>query len=244
MLKFIKRLLYKILSTSNYLLFTSRAFFFAYSSGLLKLSEIFDTHYYVRKLVNKGDTVIDIGGNLGYYTRIFSKKAGKNGKVISIEPVALFREVLIKNTARLENVEILPFALGAEENKEIEMGIPDSGKDFRHGLTKVIDEDPIEKFQKVYKTTMHTPAYLFGKLEKCNYIKCDVEGYEIHIIPLMREFVQKHKPILQIETGMESREVILPLMNDLGYKAYFVQRRKLLRYVAPDNPPGDLIFIP
>jgi len=244
MFKFVKRLLYKNLSAKNYLLLTSKAFFITFNCGFLKFYRTVDTHYYVRNLVQKNDTVIDIGGNLGYYTKIFSKNVGSGGKVISVEPVALFRQILEINTSNLKNVEVIPFALGAEEGKRIEMGIPDSGKDFRHGLTKVIGDDSDQDFQEVFSATMHTPNFLFGNLEKCNYIKCDVEGYEIHIIPLMNRFIEKHKPILQVETCKESRIVILPMLGALGYNVFYVSGKKLVTYNPENNPPGDLIFIP
>ena len=41
---------------------------------------------YGYKFINLGDTVLDGGANQGIYTLSFSKKVGKNGKVISFEP--------------------------------------------------------------------------------------------------------------------------------------------------------------
>ena len=41
---------------------------------------------FCNKEINLGDTVIDIGANIGYFTLIFAKLVGKTGKVISFEP--------------------------------------------------------------------------------------------------------------------------------------------------------------
>src|ERR1051325_2715958 len=40
----------------------------------------------IRKLVKPGDVVLDIGANIGFYAKIFSKIVGNTGKVHSFEP--------------------------------------------------------------------------------------------------------------------------------------------------------------
>ena len=68
-----------------------------------------------------GDLAIDIGANLGYYARLMSRIAGRNGHVYAVEPVAPIRRVLERNLSGCGNVDILPYALGAAEG-EIRMG--------------------------------------------------------------------------------------------------------------------------
>ena len=40
----------------------------------------------VQNYIRKGDAVIDVGGNLGFYTLILSELVGVNGKVFTFEP--------------------------------------------------------------------------------------------------------------------------------------------------------------
>ena len=55
----------------------------------------------IRRLVKEGDTVVDIGANIGYYTVLLRNLVGASGKVYSFEPdlrsVELLRQTVKKN---------------------------------------------------------------------------------------------------------------------------------------------------
>lgn len=244
---FIKRILFSLLGIEGYLRFVSRIFLSLYFSGILRVKEKFGFHYFVKKLIRKGDTVIDIGGNLGYYTVSFARLTGRGGKVLSVEPVTLFRKVLERNIKRYrlgEIVTVLPFALGKENNARIQMGVPSGSKHFRHGLTRVVEGNTDATNDFIFEETMMRPDSLFGDLDRIDYIKCDVEGYEIHILPEMISVLQKHQPLIQIETDGENREKIIDLLNSLGYTPHYVQKGKIHRYTGNESfHTGDLLFI-
>jgi FkbM family methyltransferase len=235
----IKKLLYHLLPLKTYLQLISTIFFWVYRSGLLKWNKNIACHYFVRKLICKGDYIIDIGANLGYYTTIFSKLTGPTGKVYSVEPIKLYADILKNRTRKLNNVVLIPYALGSENAKQIKMGVPANNGVFRHGLTKVVNND--EKLQHEFTATMYTPEALFNEIDKINYIKCDVEGYEIHIIPLMLQIISKHNPVLQIETVGNHRKQICVLLQNLNYKPYQLQKGKLS--LLTDNYNGDIFFL-
>jgi len=242
---FIKQMLYKFLGVKNYLIVVSRLFFISYSMGILKKNKTFDCHYFIKKLIREGDHVIDIGANLGYYSRLFAKIVGPKGKVYSVEPVTLFRSILKINTSRYKNTTIIPYALGAEDNKPIVMGIPKSNKYLRHGLTRVLNTNENEPFEFIFDEKMFTPATLFEKLERCDYIKCDVEGYEIHIIPQLEFLLKPFHPIIQIEIEPVNRKQIGDFLASLSYSAFYLKDEML--FPVGENSvgiDGDLFFIP
>lgn len=238
-MKFLKRIYVSVFGLKNYFLTVSRLFFIFYRTGLLRSNKNFDCHYYIKNLIREGDHVIDIGANFGYYTVLFSDLV-KSGKVYAVEPVQLYRDVLQKNIGHRNNVEIFPFALGDENKESIQMGIP--GNDIsRHGLTKIINEK--ETQAKTFSVAMRNPLELFSGIEKINYIKCDVEGYEMHIIPIILPLIQKHRPIIQIETGGENKIKIISLLENAGYKTYYVVGKNLIPLASPSQDHfGDLIF--
>lgn len=241
----IKQTLYKLLGVRNYLIVVSRMFFISYALGFLKKDKTFDCHYFIKKLVRKGDHVIDIGANLGYYSRIFAQLVGPNGKVFSVEPVTLFRKILSINTSKYKNTTIIPFALGLEDNKPIVMGIPKSNKYLRHGLTRVLDTNENEPFEFTFSETMFTPATLFGNLERCDYIKCDVEGYEIHIVPQLDFLLKKFQPIIQIEIEPANRKSIIDFLASYAYYVFYLETEVLLPVKEnPEGVYGDFFFVP
>ena len=160
-----------------------------------------------------------------------------------MEPVSLFREVLKGNIRKYPQTTIIPYALGDEDNKDIRMITPISGEHFRHGLTKVLDNETPADYRFSSMEKMYKPSTIFSNLERCDYIKCDVEGYEPHILPLMKDIFEKFRPVLQVETNAENKKVIDNLLLPMTYKIFYVEG-KFLAPVENDNFRGDLFYFP
>ena len=110
----IKRRLINILGERNYLSLLAATFQRLYPTG--KLGLIYQDVYFLQHIVGKGDVCVDIGAHLGYYTLEMSRLAGATGKVIAIEPMPVFNEVLGKllQKKKVSNVELLQVALGGD----------------------------------------------------------------------------------------------------------------------------------
>ena len=50
-----------------------------------------------RKVVKKGDVVVDIGANMGYFTLLASRLVGREGKIYAFEPEPVNYGLLVKN---------------------------------------------------------------------------------------------------------------------------------------------------
>ena len=224
---------------------TSRIFFFYFRNGLLKENPSYYTHYFVKEFIRKGDIVLDIGANLGYYSVQFAKLAGSAGKVYAVEPIELYRGILMRNVRNFTQVSILPYALG-ETTGIIKMGNPSPDK-HRHGLMRVLGdkEQHQSEEQQVYEVSMKHPVALFNHLQKIDYIKCDIEGYEVPVIPAMKPLIQKYRPIIQVETDGENKMVIHRFLKELDYNLFYVKQNILVAYDNPQLPlHGDMIGIP
>ena len=232
-----------MLGRPRYLRLLSKAYLTGFKLGWLKHDKAYRTHYFVRNLIKPGQTILDIGANLGYYSTEFARLTGPSGKVIAVEPIPLYREILRSNTQQFQQVTILPYALGETEGI-ISMGLP-SADQHRHGLMKVLSEKEKQIAPEIFEAELKHPNKLFSQLNEIHYIKCDIEGYEVPVIPAMKEVILRHAPIMQIETDGENKKVLHQLLNEWGYQMYYVGEHHLMPYPNPDALlPGDLIAIP
>lgn len=196
---FLKSLIYKSLSLEKYLLFLHIWFTLNYCLGILRFDSRFRYHYCVKSLINKNNIIIDIGANLGYYTKLFSKWTGPGGEVYAVEPISDFCKILAQHTKSKKNIQILPFALWAEE-KKIELWIEWKYSWLPAGYMKVIEGNSEKNYHHKTWSLMKKWSQLFSELKKIDYIKIDVEWYEMYILNDLRPLILKHKPILQIES--------------------------------------------
>ncbi|MBG9375315.1 FkbM family methyltransferase [Panacibacter sp. DH6] len=246
----LKAWLYKTLGLAGYLKMLQTVFITGYKSGALKLNETYKWHYFVKKIVAPTDTVIDIGANLGYFSYVFSSIINTNGNLYSVEPVKPYRELLQKLLPKKPNVTIFPFALGNMNGGPVKLGMPpflQKLQYLRHGTVTILKDESISVNQLIFESDIRKGSEVFGGLSKIDYIKCDIEGYETVVFPELRPVLEKHKPLVQLETWGEQLPIMLAYFRDLGYKAYNLQHNKLVScdiLPAEQIASSDILFVP
>ncbi|MCK6609668.1 MAG: FkbM family methyltransferase [Bacteroidia bacterium] len=244
--KKIRSILLQLLGAESYLGLVSQTYIRLISNGFLKSK--YPELFYLKELIKPGFVCIDIGANVGYYSVFLSKYAGNSGHVYSVEPVPLFARVFMKNagTFAQKNITLYQLALGAEE-KEITLETPVMDGVFRHGLTKVV-EGQSQSAGISYPAKMVVADKLFANLKKLDFLKCDVEGYEVHLFPQMKETIMRFKPTIQIEISeAENKRKMLELLGTWNYAPYRLKEGKLQALniqEALSYDKGDYYFIP
>jgi predicted methyltransferase len=71
----------------------------------------------LNKYIRKGDVVLDIGANIGFYTKILSALVGEQGKVYAFEPDATNFSHLKKNAGHLKNAVLINKAVSDKTGK-------------------------------------------------------------------------------------------------------------------------------
>ncbi len=242
---FVRRILYRSFSLETYLRLLSGFYLAAFNRGLLKGNPLYEYPYFLEKLIGTGAVCIDVGANLGYYSTVLSKLAGPEGRVLAVEPVEPVRKVLEKNTRKYKNIEILPYALG-EEDATIQI----SNTTFREkgflasGSFFVSDSksgrQPDENI--AFTALMKKGSKLFEHLERVDFIKCDIEGYEIIVLPELEPLILKFRPLLLVETTGKNREKLLKLFSRIGYEGFILTENRLTP--AGSGGTKDVFFIP
>ena len=220
--KIIHKLLYRTLSLKAYLRTVSRLFFLFHRLGIGRYAPATEYVYHLPELVGRGDTAIDIGANLGYYSRPIAQLIGREGHLYSVEPVPEIFEVLQYNMRRHKFVRLLPYALGCE-NKTISMGNDSAPQCGYFGTGQNFVKDSDEPTDVSFTAQMRRGSELFSDLERLDFVKCDIEGYEWIVMSELRALIERFHPTVLIETGGENRPKIIHLFEIMGYEGFTLE---------------------
>ncbi|MCO5232150.1 MAG: FkbM family methyltransferase [Chitinophagales bacterium] len=242
--KIIKKWLFRILGFQNYIRLLYRGLAFLLDFNFLKNNSQYALHQFASRMIRTGDSVLDVGGNLGYYTRVFLKAVGPLGKVYVVEPVKPFFDNIQYFLGQNKNLTLWNYALGTEQ-KSVQLSIPKGYGYLRTGLPKVVSTDGKENNKDdffVFEAPMIAGSQLFSKIISLDYLKMDIEGYEKYVIPEIKDFLKRTQPVIQIEIQDDSQEVIESTLLDLGYIPFYYENGSLTS-AKPDNYSQDYFFI-
>lgn len=135
----------------------------------------------IKKLIKQGDTVFDIGANIGQFALPFSEMVGESGRVISFEPDFKnfsFLQFNI-NMNRCRNVKCENYGIGGDDT-ELEF-YRDTETGGRRGSYRKEYVGPNFKgfSDKVQLKKFDSIISEFGEP---NFVKIDVEGFETEVI--------------------------------------------------------------
>lgn len=128
----------------------------------------------VKQEIKRGDVVIDIGANIGYYTLIFARLVGDTGKVFAFEPDPTNFELLRKNIEvnGYKNVVLEQRALSDKVGK-IFLELSKQNTAGHH-----ISSEPRTTENSIQVDAVTADDYFRNFERKINFIKMDVEGAE------------------------------------------------------------------
>jgi FkbM family methyltransferase len=170
----------------------------------------------VKEYIKRGDTVIDVGGNIGFFVLILNELLGNEGNIFSFEPSKRLKERLEKTIKinNIKNVTIVNLALGESEGKTTlhynpkQTGLSSIITDFEKG--SVSEEIQITSLDKFYENIQ----------SRISFIKIDTEGYEPQVLKGARKIISRNKPTIYIELGGEyqdSSAEALKILKELNY---------------------------
>lgn len=225
-----------------YLRVLHRSFYLLYDLGMLKKDARFKYHYIIKQLIQPNDTVLDIGANLGYFSKNFARLA-KNGKVISIEPVPIFFDTLSHFLKKFSHTKLYNVALGTEKGT-ITMVLPKSDGMIRTGLPHIAESEEEKKLHATQEVAIVKGSELLDVLDQLNYVKCDIEGYELNVFIEIKPIIERHLPYIQIEIAEKNLSEMLQLFHSLGYTQFGIKDFKFIQENGEQAEEGDFFFVP
>ncbi len=179
-----------------------------------------------KNFISSGDIVMDIGANIGYFTLLAARLVGQYGKVLAFEPVPYFLE-LICSSARLNNLtNITAFQMALSDT-------PGEGHIFLDkknlGLASPVSNNVIDLSESLQVKYTTIDIFCEENGIKPNFVKIDVQGYELKVLRGAIKLLQRGNAKLYFEfwprginNAGDMPEEIFYLLEATGYKVFKV----------------------
>ena len=191
-----------------------------------------DERYVVTKLlkiIKPEDICWDIGANIGFYTCLLASRVEDTGAVVAFEPALRTCGYLCENISlnQFTNVTVVNKGLGDNvEQRHLyyaEAGLAEGTASLKYANGRAASE----------RVTLDTIDNLIGELPVPDFIKIDVEGYQLEVLRGGEYCLKTHAPLLMAElkdvgeTNREEFSEIERYITDLGYRLYEIGKYAL-----------------
>jgi FkbM family methyltransferase len=204
-------------------------------------------------LIQPGNTVLDIGANLGTLTVPLAKRVGPTGRVIAFEAQPAIHMLLCANLAlnELLSVRALNVAV-SDETGYVDMPNLDYGMYYNFGGVSFAEQRAGQS-NGSSRIACHRLDDLVADLPECHLIKVDVEGMESRVLEGGEAFIMRTRPIIYSEADRRSSfNRLIAVADRMKYRAYWHCFRGYNTqnfFATPDNvygPGGDinLLLVP
>lgn len=190
----------------------------------------------ITRYLKAGDYVLDIGANIGFYTRILSRLVGPHGRVYSFEPDTVNFRHLQNNCGKLSNVVLHNKAVGAETGTIRIYTSPMLNVDHR--------TYPVDDYRSIEEIPCVSPDELFPENQRVDFIKIDIQGFEVSAFRGMVRLLARNPGIRILSEfwphGLakagETAADYLQVFWDAGLQVYFVADSGF-ELITPENLP-------
>jgi FkbM family methyltransferase len=194
------------------------------------------------KLIKTGDTVIEVGGHIGFITQYFSKLVGQQGRVVVFEPGSNNIRYTVQNLRRLQNTTLERIAVSSENGTAILYEDNLTGqnnsllRDYKnadwvaksHGQTLVRTPHEVE--------VVSIDSYVDRHRLKPDFLKIDVEGCEYDVLLGATDTLRSVRALM-VEVTMQ-HDAVAKLLCGAGFKMLDESKGQLRSIVADGNVFG------
>jgi FkbM family methyltransferase len=167
-----------------------------------------------RQLVEPGDTVVEIGANLGALTVPLARFVGDDGRVIACEPQRIVFQQLCANLALngLSNVDARQVAVSDCSGTIL---VP------RLDYTAVANYGGVPLGQWEAGETVPVVTVDCWELPRLHLLKVDVEGMECEVLRGAMLTIERCRPLIYVENDREEHtERLMWLLRSSGYRIF------------------------
>ena len=173
------------------------------------------------RLLRPGDTIWDVGANVGLFAAAAAVRAGTQGRVIAFEPdawlVQLLRRSAATQPASSAPISVIPAAVGsaiALRSFAVARRGRASNAFTEYGSTQM---GGVAQRQLVAAFNMD---WLLTQLPAPDVIKIDVEGAELEALSGQTRMLEQVRPVIICEVSSTNRKALTQLLSEARYRLY------------------------
>ena len=207
----------------------------------------------VQQLVGTGDRVVDLGANIGVYTVFMSRRVSDAGRVYSFEPMPTTFVFLENSVSRLglRNV-ILRQAAITDHACKITMTVPkdEQGSENFYQASVVTDGAQLGTDMAVPVDGLSLDQAVSADIGQIKFIKCDVEGHELHCLQGATEVITRSRPAWLMEVGGNPEQsgsnasAVFSFMRDCGYSVWVFRKGRVEQWKSGIRSINYLFLYP
>lgn len=180
-----------------------------------------------------GKTVYDVGGYEGIFSLFFARRVGPTGRLITFEPNPANYAAIVANVALngFAHVDVRPIAVGAAPGTATLVFPVD---ETARGSLLVDIQDQIKQEKHIDAVDVPIESLdnlVAGGLPRPDFVKIDVEGFELDVLRGMAAVVASYRPALYIEIHgadiakkLENATAVVEYLWLAGYAVRHVER--------------------
>lgn len=188
----------------------------------------------VRRELRSGDTFLDVGANIGYFTMLAASIVGPQGRVLAVEPMDKNLQLIYRGVEKnaLSNVEVFPFGASSESGVVAIVTDPSTSN-------ALVQSAPSSRSASVF-APVRTLDWMCRGLERLDFLKMDIEGHEVFAWRGARDLLARFRPRIATEfhpyamrenAGLDCSEY-LDLLFDYADEIEVLVSAETVRYCA------------
>jgi FkbM family methyltransferase len=206
-----------------------------------------DTVRFIKEEFAPGGLALDIGANKGIVTYFLGRQAGPKGRVLAFEPQPEMRQQIsrVARSFGLNNVEAISVALSNHnETATLFRGNPGATANLIRGGKWQTDTVEVE-------TITLDSFFEERQLIHLDFLKCDVDGFELEVLQGAEATLKRFHPKVLIEIGETNLPEVADTLKSFGYdggvfwyqgKRYPCSQTQEVGYRHPNSKWRNFLF--
>jgi FkbM family methyltransferase len=184
---------------------------------------------FIRRRIAPGDTFIDVGANIGYFSLLAANLVGKSGRAVAIEPSPKLFAALCHNLARNHMQNVRAVNVAVSDRKGVSKLF--KGTEYHSGLTTTIEKRGLKFECEIEAAPLNAILYP-EEMQKARFIKIDVEGAEWAAVVGMGQILCSGRTDLEIMVEVDPKllanqgkrpEDLVKIFSDAGFYPYSLE---------------------